>query len=299
MSGAPRLSVVIPVVVGVERLRDCLAALERQAGGHALEAVVPVDSRFDPGFATAIPWVRVERFEGAKTSAELRALGIARTRGEVVALTEDHCLPAPDWCDAVLAAHAAPHAAIGGAMEKEERRDDAVGWALYFADYVRYAAPFEEGPSHALTDCNVSYKRAALDAVAPSWAGAFHEPEVHAALRRNGAVLWRSPLIVVRERRAMTWRRALADRWAYGRLFGALGSAGLPAAGRLRRAALTLAVLPVLVARSGRHALRSRRYAARFAASLPALLLLDTAWALGELLGALTARGSPEAGGPR
>ena len=45
-------------------------------------------------------------------------------RGEVVAFTEDHCEPAPDWCERIIAAHAEhPDAdAVGGAMAQRHRR---------------------------------------------------------------------------------------------------------------------------------------------------------------------------------
>lgn len=43
----------------------------------------------------------------------LRELGARAATGEVVAFTEDHCVPAPDWCASLLAAHA-DHPTVAG-----------------------------------------------------------------------------------------------------------------------------------------------------------------------------------------
>ena len=47
--------------------------------------------------------------------------------------------------------------------------------------------PLSDGPSSQLTDCNVSYKRPALNVISDVWRVEFHEPAVHAALRAIGS----------------------------------------------------------------------------------------------------------------
>ena len=61
----------------------------------------------------------------------------------------------------------------------------ALNWAVYFADYLRYALPFGEGPYPTLTDLNVSYKRSDLDEIKDLWNNEFHEPEIHGALKQR------------------------------------------------------------------------------------------------------------------
>lgn len=280
---------VVIVLEGRERLGECLAALARQVGAPDLEIVVPVDDTIGNTDHLAFAPVRVERIAGRRTPAALRALGVERARGDLVALTEDHCTPSPEWCAEIVRAHEAPHAVIGGAVEKTEPAG-VIGWALYFADYVRYLGPFDEGPAASLTDCNVSYKRAALVEVAGSWRGAFHEPVVHEAIRDRGGVLWRSPRIVVRQGRSPSWRDARRDRYAFGRLFGATRAEGQPLSRRLVWSAACAILPPLLVARSFAHVVRTRRLLAPFLRALPALVALDAFWAWGELVGSLTAR---------
>jgi len=292
MTRAIELSVVIVVLESARRLEDCLAAFARQTEAPPFEIIVPWDGTH--GLMSAIqslfPMVRFLPMEGRRTYAELRAAGIRVATAPVVAITEDHCLPREDWCAAIVAAHAAAHAAIGGSVEKETP-DTALNWAFYFADYIRYLDPVE-GASHHLTDCNVAYKRSDLDAVAEVWQREFHENQVHQALASGGKSLWLSPRIVVRQKRHLTWRAALWDRYAFGRLFASTRVQGAPFSRRLLMLA-SCSILPfLLVARVARHVERTRRYRSNFLAALPAVGAVCTVWAWGEFVGYLT--GSPE-----
>ena len=107
------------------------------------EVIVPVDESIAYA-ALAVRFPRV-RFVPVSGTAEMsashdpgiaheaidlrRAAGIAAARAPLVALTDEHARPRADWCAAIVAAHAAaPHAAIGGAVENA--RDRALNWAL-------------------------------------------------------------------------------------------------------------------------------------------------------------------------
>jgi hypothetical protein len=282
-----RISVVVVTVESAERLRSCLTALQ----GQAPEILVPWDGSHGPCSALQqeFPGVRFLPAGAAKqTCAQLRAQGIAHASGDIVAITEDHFTPAPDWCRRIAEAHREPHAAIGGAVEKQTP-DTALSWAFYLADYLRYLDP-REGPSAHLTDGNVTYKRAALIEIRHLWEAEFHENVVHAALAARGGSLWLSPRIVVRQKRAMTLRGAVRDRYAFGRLFGSTRVEGMKPAARLRLT-LVCALLPaVLLMRIASHVLRTRRYTAAWLRAMPALVLISTVWAWGEFVGYVTAR---------
>src|SRR6478672_11658625 len=168
------LTVVVVTVESAARLRGCLDALQHQTA--AADIIVPWDgSHGDPAsLQWAYPAVRFLLTGGRKlTFAQLRAYGVARAEREIVAITEDHCTPAPDWCHEIIEAHRAPYPAIGGAVEKQTP-DSPLSWAFYLADYLRYLDP-REGPSASLTDGNVSYKRSALWEIRDVWAVEFHE----------------------------------------------------------------------------------------------------------------------------
>ena len=286
-----RISVIIVSLQGKEQLARCLTALLQQEDIAPDEIIVPIDDdrqhlcslkdRFDSvDFLPAA---------GRQTYARLRARGVAAARGEIVAITEDHCIPEPDWVAAILASHAAPYAAIGGAIEKEVP-DSALNWALYLADYLRYMKPMAAGAAHHLTDCNVTYKRTALEKIRSCWQEEFHEPEVHGALQEVGERLWFTPAIVVRQQRSMTWPAALQDRFNFGRL---LGGRRVLAAGFGRRLPYMLSapILPLLLTwRVASQVGQKGRYRRTFVQALPHLVVLNFCWALGEFVGYLTGR---------
>ncbi len=291
VSPGPELSVVVVVLEGGGALRQCLEQLERQRVRGGCEIIVPYDQRLQQvsGLIREFPHVSFVPNKGRKTFAELRSVGIRQSRGRIVAVTEDQCRPQDDWCDQVTKGHASPHAAIGGAVEKQVP-DRMLGWAIYFADYVRYMKPMSPTLTGHLTDCNVSYKRSALDVIVKVWEKEFHEPEVHGALQAQGETLWFEPEMVVYQRRSMNWAEVLNDRWCFGRLFG---SRRLIHASALSRMAYGIAALasPLLtVVRVARNVLQKKRCIPQFLWALPALIVLNATWAAGECMGYWTGR---------
>ncbi len=184
-----------------------------------------------------------------------------------------------------------------------------MNWALYMADYARYMSPIPEGPLDHLSDCNVSYKRSALQAIGDVWHNEFHEPAVHEALQERGESLWFSPYVAVQQQRTVGLGEAVKDRYSFGRLFGGERTtrgqgAGSKAQGgasrgqKTRSASLRRLIyaggaifLPlILVGRVGQHVFRRRRHIGVFFYALPALVLLNLAWAWGEFVGYVTGR---------
>ncbi len=289
----PGLTVVVIVLGGWNYLVRCLSALHQQSGVPTPEIIVPYDERLGetPALHAQFSHVHFLHVEGRRTYAELRAVGVQKARGAIIALTEDHCTPEADWCAQIVDAHAGRHAAVGGAVEKQVP-DTALNWAIYLADYGRYMNPVQEGPGRHLTDCNVSYKRAALDACADVWADEFHEPTVHGALQARGASLWLSPRIVVRQQRSLRSRDAVWDRYAFGRLFASTRVSATPLRTRLLYAACSFMLPPLLIGRIAVNTVRKGRYVREFVRAVPALMLVTSAWTWGEFVGYLT--GKPE-----
>jgi hypothetical protein len=98
---------------------------------------------------------------------QLRFAGYRRAKGDVVAVTEDHCYVAPDWVQRVLAAHAAfPEAgAIGGAVENGTN-EKVVDWAAFLLTQGPFMVPMTTGPAKKISGpANVSYKRRVLDRI--------------------------------------------------------------------------------------------------------------------------------------
>jgi len=289
-----RLSVVVITLGGQGNLTRCLNALISQTNLIDVEIVVSCDDRL-PDVAPLkkqFPGVCFLVTAGRHTFAELRALGVRQAAGAVIALTEDHCVPNPEWCSEILQSHRDSRLAVGGAVEKMSP-DTTLNWALYLADYVRYMNPIPEGPARHLTDCNVSYRRSALDDVGDIWRSEFHEPEVHEALQARGGSLWFSPRIIVQQQRSVSLIAAVRDRYIFGRLFGSGRVIKTAWMGRLIYASAAIVLPPLLVTRIAGSILRKRRCVSAFFRAFPALILLSIVWTWGEFVGTVTGR--PEA----
>jgi len=269
----------------------CLEALRRQENAPGLEVIVPYDDR-----RTEIAVLR-EKFSevnfvhlpGERSYAELRTAGAKASRGRIVAITEDQCIPPPRWCANIIEAHRAPYAAIGGPVDKQAP-DSPLNWAIYLRELGTFMPPLAEGPAHALTDCNVTYKRDKLEAIAAVWAQAFHEPEVHAALEKSGGKLWLLPALLTMQQRTLLLGPALAERYAFGRLYGGLRVAAVAPGKRIALILLSPLLPLLLVARVVLGVLRKRRHIGACLAALPYITLFAVVWGWGEFVGYVTGR---------
>lgn len=285
----PAMSIVIVVLGGGGYLRRCLWAIARQIGAPKLEIIVPCDEGLEDAAALKgeFPNVQFVGAPGRRSYAELRSAGFHRARAPIVALTEDHCSPVPDWCRSILRAHVGPASAVGGPVDKIGS-DSTLNWAVYLNDFSRYMSPVKPGPSQYLTDCNVSYKRAALAEVADLWRDEFHETTINWALAKRGHLLLLAPDVIVDQQRALRLGPALRERFAFGRLFASTRVAATTAPQRIAYASLSLALFVLLPGRVAANVLRKRRHFVQLARALPALVLLTAVWTIGELVGYLT-----------
>jgi hypothetical protein len=148
-----------------------------------------------------------------------------------------------------------------------------------------------EGPATALTDICVSYKRDALRAIEHVYAEKFHEPELHAALVLGGGTLWLDPSIaVVEERPPAPFSVRMAERFAWGRVFGEGLARRLPRGKVLPRAVASAVLVPIVlfwrVATRG----AARLPVGRLVMALPAAFACVVAWSLGEARGLLSTK---------
>jgi hypothetical protein len=287
------LSVIVVILGGGPHVPRCLEALRRQENAAAMEVIVPYDDRRAEIAALREKFSEVNfvHVPGERTYAELRTAGVKASRGRIVAITEDQCIPPPRWCANIIEAHRAPHAAIGGPVDKLTP-DSPLNWAIYLRELGTFMPPMAEGSTHALTDCNVTYKRATLEAIASVWAHGFHEPEVHAALAKYGesAALWLSPALLTMQQRTLELGPALAERYEFGRLYGGLRAAAVSPGKRIALILLSPLLPFLLVARVVLGVLRKHRHIGACLAALPYITLFAVVWAWGEFVGYLTKR---------
>ena len=285
------LSVVIVRFAGGPTIEETLDSLVRQGELTNLEIVVAHRDGDGPtpALQQRFPTVRWCAAGTAAPPATLRAVGVRATSGSIVACTEDHCVPAPDWCRRIIAAHDGVSTAVGGAIDKAQSAS-GVAWAAYLLDYARYMSPLPAGPATYASDCNVSYPRAALDAVADVWREEFHETTVHWALAGRSVPLLLDPTVVVRQHRDVSLREYLAERRAHGRIFAVTRIAGATPLARASFALKALLLPPIMVQ-------RVRRLLAERGGTAPVppstwrpLMRAAIAWSTGELQGYVTGR---------
>lgn len=290
----PNLSVVIVILGGRQYIPRCLNALNQQKNAPSMEIIIPCDDRISDLnlLRREFPHVSFIEAKGRLTYAELRAIGFGAAVGDVIALTEDHCLPDPAWSANIMSEHRNGVAALGGPVDKKDS-DSILNWAVYLSDFSRYMNPVTDGPSEYLTDCNVSYKRQALEEVADLWKDEFHETTVNWALKDRGKKLRLSHNVVVNQQRSLSYQAALRERYAFGRLFASTRVAATGAAKRLFYALFSVLLPFLFVARVAKNVFQKRRAIGRFVLTAPVIFLLGIFWALGEFVGYLSGR--PEA----
>jgi hypothetical protein len=301
------LSIVVAIVSDTNERADashldpCLDSLTRQSDAVPMEIIVP----YHPSVAgmdamrRKYPQVRFVEESNLATYTgkggsrehhdELRARGLAKATGRIVALIEDHGVVAPDWSIKVVEAHRRGFAAIGGAVENGI--DRPLNWAVYYCDFLRYQNPLAEGESSIASDANVTYKRAALDSVRPVWKEIFHESAVNGALRARGEkVALAAGIVLHQNRMGLRFGSAMKERFVWGRSYAAT-RAGLAGVGKRAFWAAFSPALPVLmIGRMTLMAFRKRRTFGAYLKALPLTTALVVSWSCGELTGYATGR---------
>lgn len=293
------VTIIITVVSGKESVRRCLQALLAQVNLNEAEIIVPYDvwSKEVGDLADDFPEVCFHFISdlGAISSDKVashthrlydrrRAVGLALARGRIIALTEDHAIPAADWYSQIKTVHEQPYAAIGGLIDNAV--DHPLNWALYYCDFGRYGSPLPSRQVSYVSDVNVTYKRNSLEATRGVWRDGYQETTVHWALQSRGERLFLDSRLVVYQRRpAISFRHAYRERIEWGRIFA---ETRVSAGGLWRRIGYAAGVpaLPILLlVRILRHMLRQGRTVKQIAATLPLAACILTGWALGEFAG--------------
>ncbi len=304
-SNIPDISIIVTIVSGATHLAACLNALAQQEDCSKIitEVLVPFnqDDLKIKALVAEFPSIAFhpmplsvkgptglchEHFD------ELRAAGLRLSKGNIVAILEDHEIPADNWCKKMVDAHnQLDHAGIGGAVENDI--DKAINWATYFFDFGRYQNPLPEGPSPFLTDVNVAYKRRAVEKTKKIWENGFHEPAVHGELLSTGESLWLAPDIIVYQHRSdLSLPYVLKERFVWGRYFSGNRIKSASLVKRIAFCAASLAVPAIILTKRFRDVLSKKRHVDTFVKALPTTLVLILFWSIGEFVGYFTGRAS-------
>lgn len=182
----PSVSVVVPTRGEWPLVKPVVDALCSQIVAVGGEVVIIDGTRHGAAFdrrQAEIPAhvVRVICSPGSDVY-ELRALGLVEGRGQVVAMIEDHCIPAPDYVAAVLRAHDEhPEQAIAGAVTNGST-DRAIDRANFLLVHARNLPPRDTLPEAGWipTSSNISYKGDSVPTARPDrgWLETVHNVEL-------------------------------------------------------------------------------------------------------------------------
>lgn len=298
------LTIVVTVVSGKASLHRCLSVLYPQANFLNAEIIIPFDewSKDVGELAAEFPDANFHyiddlgRAASTKISARQhrlydrrRAVGLKMARGRIVAMTEDHAVPAEDWCQQILAAmNEYSYPAIGGAIENAV--DRPLNWTWYYCDFGRYGRPFENGEAEYISDVNVAYKRDALESVQAVWSEEYHETTLHWAMQKRGMNLFLNKnMVVYQQRPTLSLKDALLERITWGRIFAETRANACSSGQRLLFAAGTIILPALLLTRVVKNMFRQKRTLRQMITVLPLAFLLLSGWSFGELLGYIVA----------
>ncbi|MGH8692821.1 MAG: glycosyltransferase [Burkholderiales bacterium] len=220
---AIEISVVIPTRNRAGDLRRCLAAIAAQRFPREKYEVIVCDDGSSEDIAAV-----VREFEAAglianyarqepKGPAAARNLGIARSRGRIVAMTDSDTVPDRDWLAKLYEALEAD----AGAVAVEGK---------VFADNEGQFDPLGDGPSNksggVFLTCNCAYRRDVLlriggfDETFPY--PAYEDAELAARAQELGRIVWQPEAVVLHPQRPLTARAVLKKlhHWEYVLLMG-------------------------------------------------------------------------------
>lgn len=254
---APALTVVLPTWDTFDALRTTVAHLTAQTVAGSIELIICAPSaervRVDVEAVRGLHSVRVLETGPLRETGPVRARAVREAAGRVVAFAEDHCFPYPDWAEALLAAHAGPHAAVGPVVHNANP-ESTISWADLLIEYGRWVAPGRRREVEMLPGHNSSYKREVLleyghqlDSLMEAETVLFWD------LRRRGHTLLVEPAARVRHTNFSRLRPFLQVQWHLGRAFA--GKRAEPWSA-VRRAAFALASPAIPFIRLG-HVVRS------------------------------------------
>ena len=292
----------IAVVLGrvstedTDRVIETIEALDPAVSGEQCEIVIA--DRLHDALSERIPrdypHVRLIGCPPEMALPEMRTLAFEASSAPIVAVTEDHCVPAPGWAKTISAAFAqgGPDlVAVGGSVVNGVH-DTGLDWATYLCEYSFFSPPVAEGDSAILPGMNVAYRRSALESLPRDLlTSGFWETTVHPVLLERGGRFRSLNDLVMLHKKRFSWGLFASQRFIYSRYYAGLrfGDASLP-----KRAVASLASLalpPLLLVRAVQAA-RRKGHGREMLRACPHLLAFYCIWAVGESVGALRGPGN-------
>lgn len=290
VDGQPEMTVTIATNDGWQVIRQAYDPVRAQAAGPQTEILlIDGSGGAAPGPAELGPTTRWIEMPGADI-AEMRMRGYRDARGRLIAMTEDHVIVPPDWVEMLTRAHVEhpEAAAIGGGVLNGTARY-IIDWASFYAGHAPYIAPMPSGPAEYLDGAYVAYKREPLLRALDKLGDRAIETLINTEIRAAGGTLLNDDRLYVHHIQSRGIVGTMRLHYFAGRHFEGTRQ-------RSRRdgliRAVRAAVLPLpRVARRLAVARRRGEPIGRLARVTPAMVLVTSAQAAGEVVGILRGPG--------
>ena len=217
---SPRISVIVCTRNGAPTLRPCLEALETQTYPN-YEVLVIDDGSTDATaqIAKSFPNVRCISQEPAGLSVA-RNRGAHEASGEILAYTDDDCIPHPDWLLRLSFAYEdAEWVAAGGPNIPPPPRTPMEALVASAPGAPTHVLIQDEEAEH-LPGCNLSIRKSALLSIGgfhPDFTTAGDDVDICWRLREAGGKLRFIPGAMVWHHRRFTARAYLRQQTGYGK----------------------------------------------------------------------------------
>jgi hypothetical protein len=299
VAAAPPLSIIVIPLIGQSALANCLDRLPLDT----VECIVVL--REEMGTVTS--WERrypSVTFIGAANAPvpARRRFGIRAAAGDVVGLIEDTTWPDEGWCTAIMSAFADPQTAAAGGPVRIAATLPSRYRALGASEYGAFATdglprvttsrPICGQPVEAsrVPGNNMAFRRLDLIETMDEHDGGMFEGLSCARLLAKGRQVVCHPRMLVTYSVCDRHNASLATRLHHGRIYAAGHVRGRAWPSRLTHLAKT-PLLPIVLTARAMGSLRCSGSVSGGMATLFWVVLMESAWALGEAIGVLMGAG--------
>lgn len=283
---------MIPSVIGLPWIEECLRALQAQAGIQEVEIIV-VDCS-PPGTAehirTHFPDVKLLRFSERLSIPELRFIGIGKATGEIVAILAEHCVVHGNWLEELIRAHESGYPVVGGAIENGNV-ERILDWAVFLCEYSQVMPPIPNGETNVLPGYNVSYTREILQSLHAATGKNSWEYFLHQELRNRGIKFLAVPTLVVQHKKRSSFLHFLTQRFHFSRSFAGMRRNQVSNPMRIFLTLLSPLLPFLMIERIAQNVFQKKRYRKEFLQALPLLIFFMISYAAGECIGYATGPG--------
>ncbi len=222
------VSIVVASRLGPPFIERCLDAIAPQVRGTDAEVLVATSNESGQveRLGRAFPWVRLVECHRGTSVPALRRRGVERAAKDVVALTEERCVPSPDWLRTLRAALArGTNGVVGGPVAAGDY-GSVRDWAVYFCEYHAYLPGLPILAAAPITTVNAAYRRDVLIERLDLLDDGYWELVLHPRLRREGVRFLFEPAMVVFKQGGFEFGPYLRQRFWFSRAFAGARAEG-------------------------------------------------------------------------